>query len=52
MKSDTTSKDSIISSSCMSMLEISSTNLEELGTEKPLPFWRGVKMLVRNFEVL
>ena len=38
VKSDTTSKDSIISPSCMSMLEISSANLEELGGEKPLPF--------------
>ena len=32
----------------MSMLEISSANLKELGTERP--FWRGDKMLARNFE--
>ena len=38
VKSNTMSKDGITSSSCMSMLEISSTNLEELETEKPLQF--------------
>jgi len=50
VKSDTTSKDSIIFSSCMSMLEISSANLEELGTERPLQFWRGDKILARNIK--
>jgi len=50
VKSDTASKDSIIFLSCMSMLEISSAHLEELGTERPLQFWRGDKMSARNFK--
>ena len=52
VNSDTTSKDSITSSSWMSILEISSANLAELGTEKPLLFCKGDKMSVRNLEVL
>ena len=52
MKSETTSKKTIVTSSWMSKSAISLENVCDLETEKPLRFWVGDMMLVRNLDVL
>jgi len=52
VKSDTTSNETITSSSEISILATSLANCEELRTEYPLRFWIGDRISERNLDVL
>ena len=52
VKSDTTSNETIASSSEMSILATSLANCEELRTEYPLWFWIGDSISERNLDLL
>ena len=52
VKSDTTSNETITSSSEISILATSLANCEELRTEYPLRFWIGDRISERNLDAL